>query len=385
MQSADILEKLVSFATVSRTSNLALVDYVRGLLEPLGARIRLISDEADRANLWVSIGPADVPGVVLSGHSDVVPVEGQAWSRDPFTLTRDGDRLFGRGTADMKGFLACAISCAIRASGRKLVAPLHLAISFDEEIGCVGVRSLLADISQWPIRPALCWIGEPTSLRLAVGHKGKMAFRAVCTGREAHSALAPNGLNAIHLATDFIAALRSLQDELSAGPVRDDDYEVPYSTVHVGTIQGGHALNIVPASCSLDFEIRNIAEQDIGAIEQTIRDLAAQIVSPLRARFPEAAISIEAVNAYPGLNTRHEGALRFMTKLAGANQASLKLAFGTEGGLFSDRLAIPTIICGPGSMEQGHKPDEFVDMAQLDACDALLSRLLDQLEIGVTL
>jgi acetylornithine deacetylase len=385
MQSADIFERLVSFPTVSRTSNLALVDYVRQLLEPLGARVRLVSDEADRTNLWVSVGPAEVPGVVLSGHSDVVPVEGQAWSRDPFTLARDGNRLFGRGTADMKGFLACAISCAMGATQRKLAAPLHLSISFDEEIGCLGVRSLLADLAQQPVRPALCWIGEPTSLRLAVGHKGKMAFRAVCTGREAHSALAPSGLNAIHIATDFIAALRQLQCALSAGTVRDDDYEVPYSTVHVGTIHGGHALNIVPASCSLDFEVRNIAEQDIHEIDRAIRDLAVQIVSPLRERFPEAAISIETMNAYPGLNTSHEGALRFMTKLTGTNQGSLKVAFGTEGGLFSERLAIPTVICGPGSMEQGHKPDEFIDVAQLEACDVLLTRLLDQLEIGVTL
>lgn len=385
MRSVEILGKLVSFPTVSRTSNLALVDYVRSLLEPLGAHVRMVSDEADRTNLWVSIGPVDVPGVVLSGHSDVVPVEGQAWSRDPFTLARDGERLFGRGTADMKGFLACALACAVRATQQRLAAPLHLSISFDEEIGCVGVRSLLADLSQLPVRPALCWIGEPTSLQLAVGHKGKMAFRAVCTGREAHSALAPSGLNAIHIATDFIAALRHLQSDLATEGARDNDYDVPYSTVHVGTIHGGHALNIVPASCSLDFEVRNIAEQDIDEIDRTIRDLAAQIVAPLRADFPEAAISIEAVNAYPGLNTRHEGALRFMTKLTGTNQDSLKVAFGTEGGLFSERLAIPTVICGPGSMEQGHKPDEFIAIAQLEACDALLDRLLAELAAGISL
>ena len=383
--SRQILRDLIAFPTLSRTSNMALVEYVRSLLEPLGARITTATSEHDRQNLWITIGPQGVPGVVLSGHSDVVPVAGQAWSRDPFTLHEAEGRLYGRGTADMKGFLACALRCAIVATARPLVTPLHLAISYDEEIGCVGVRSMIDLLQGLPVRPLLCWIGEPTALRLALGHKGKAAYRATCIGREAHSALAPTGLSAIHIAADFIHALRNLQTELSERPHLDRDYDVPYSTVHVGTIQGGTSLNIVPKTCVLDFEIRNIAQDDLGEIEADIRDRAAAITTRLRTWFPEADIVIEAVNAYPGLNTRHAGALDFMQGLTGSNQSAIKVAFGTEGGLFNQKLGVPAVICGPGSMDQGHKPDEFVTVEQIDRCDRLLNRLLDRLERGVTL
>lgn len=382
-QSRAILDRLVAFPTVSRQSNAALIAAVRGWLEPLGARINEVPSAEGRSNLWISIGPEDRPGIVLSGHSDVVPVEGQNWTRDPFRLSEAEGRLYGRGTADMKGFLASAIAMAAEACRRDLATPLHLALSCDEEIGCIGVRSLLPVLEALPLRPLLVWIGEPTGLRLATGHKGKAAWRATARGREAHSALAPTGLNAIHLIADFIAALRHLQQDLIERGASDPDYDVPYSTIHVGTIGGGTALNIVPNACTIDYEIRCLGQDDPQAIEAAIAAAAEAVVAPCRARFPEAAITLEAVNAYPGLDTRHAGAIAFMDSLTRSNEPAMKVAFGTEGGLFAQTLGVPTVICGPGSMDQGHKADEFVTLAQLERCDALLARLLDRLEAGL--
>ena len=377
-----ILARLIAFPTVSRTGNRALVDHVRSLVEPAGARV-LLTDDGDSANMWISIGPDDGPGVVLSGHSDVVPVAGQAWSRDPFMLHAEEGRLYGRGTADMKGFVASAIRTLLLAARRPLKTPLHLALSFDEEIGCIGVRSLLPLLAAMPIRPLLVWIGEPTGLMLANGHKGKSAYRVTCTGRAAHSALTPQGLNAIYLAGDFISALRSIQDDLIAQTVPDPAYDVGYTTIHVGTIRGGETLNIVPNACTLEFEIRDLASDDVAAIEARIRAAAEAIVAPWRAQFPEAAITIEPINFYPGLDTRHPGALAFARAVSGHNGAAIKLAFGTEGGLFAQSLGVPAVICGPGSMDQGHKPDEFVTEEQLARCDAMLLRLVDRLEMGL--
>ncbi len=377
-----ILERLIAFPTVSRSGNRALVDYVRTLVEPAGAHV-VTTDDGPDANMWISVGPHDVPGVVLSGHSDVVPVAGQHWRHDPFVLRAEDGRLYGRGTADMKGFLASAIHAVRIAARRPLRTPLHLAISFDEEIGCVGVRSLLPVLAAQPVRPLLVWIGEPTGLKLASGHKGKSAYRVTFTGRAAHSALTPQGVNAIYLATDFIGALRDVQNDLIARAAPDPAYDVGYSTVHVGTIRGGETLNIVPGTCTLEFEIRDLAIDDVAAIEADIRSRATAIVAPWRERFPECAITIETINTYPGLDTRHAGALALARAVSGHNGAEIKLAFGTEGGLFARTLGVPAVICGPGSMDQGHKPDEFVTEDQLARCDAMLARLIDRLEAGL--
>ena len=381
-----ILERLIAFPTVSRSGNLALVEYVRSLVEPAGARVTL-TDDGDNANMWISVGPDDRPGdrcgVVLSGHSDVVPVAGQPWSRDPFVLHAQDGRLYGRGTADMKGFVASAIRAVLNAAQRPLKTPLHLAISFDEEIGCIGVRSLLPMLAARDVRPLLVWIGEPTGLALASGHKGKSSYRATFTGRAAHSALTPQGLNAIYLAGDFITALRALQEDLIARTAPDPAYDVGYSTIHVGTIHGGEALNIVPNACTLEFEIRDLAADDVSAIEARIHAAAEAIVAPWRAQFPEAAIAIATTNTYPGLDTRNPHALALARAVSGHNGPEIKLAFGTEGGLFAKTLGVPAVICGPGSMDQGHKPDEFVTEDQLARCDAMLLRLIERLEAGL--
>ena len=385
MNTQALLERLIAFDTVSARPNLALIEFARDLLERGGARVDLVPDASGtKANLYATVGPTDRPGVMLSGHTDVVPVEGQRWSVPPFALTRRGDRLYGRGTADMKGFVACALAAALAAAPRaaSLRTPLHLALSHDEEIGCVGVRSLVALLAEAPFRPALCIVGEPTSLAVATGHKGKTACRARCTGRAAHSALAPEGLNAIHLAADLVGEIRALQARLVDGGASDAAYDIPYSTLHVGRIDGGVALNIVPDACTLAFEIRDIAADDPRALLASIEAAAARLVAAARERVPEAAIDIEITNSYPGLETPSESeAVAFVRSLTGANR-TLKVAFGTEGGLFSERLGIPTVVCGPGSMAQGHKPDEFVAVEQLERCDAMLAALLERLEAG---
>ncbi|WP_379061924.1 acetylornithine deacetylase [Mesorhizobium sp. UC22_110] len=385
MNSIEILDRLIAFPTVSRDSNLALIRYVADLLEAKGIPCQLIHNhDGHKANLFATIGPTDQPGVMLSGHTDVVPVDGQDWTLPPFEMSRLDGKLFGRGAADMKGFVACAVAAALKAAERPLRTPLHLALSYDEEIGCLGVRSLVEMLGTAPRKPLLCIVGEPTSMQVATGHKGKVAARALCKGREGHSALAPLALNAIHLGCDFIGALRSEQDRLARDGARDGDYDIPYTTVHAGKINGGVALNIVPNLCQVDFEIRNVAADNPDIILDRLRDEAARIATAAAGIAPEAAIDIEITNTYPGLDTpANSEVVAFVKSLTGAN-GTIKVAFGTEGGLFSRDVGTPTVVCGPGSMAQGHKPDEFVTVEQMHRCDDMLEKLLDRLVEGVS-
>ncbi|MDH5530273.1 MAG: acetylornithine deacetylase [Paracoccaceae bacterium] len=384
MNSAEILAKLIAFDTTSRNSNMALMRYVEELLSEAGVTSTLIPNaDGTKANLLATIGPEDKGGVMLSGHTDVVPVDGQAWKKPAFELTLSEGKYFGRGTADMKGFVACALSAGLAAAKRQLGTPLHLAFSYDEEIGCQGVRSMIDLLASAPVRPAMCIVGEPTNLAVASGHKGKVALKARCIGREGHSALAPLAMNALHLGADLIGVLRDVQADLRATGHHDGDYDVPYTTVHAARIAGGVALNIVPSLCELDFEIRNVAEDDPRAILSRIRASADVIVAEARKTAPEADIEFSENFAYPGLNTaKSADVVRFVQSLTGANN-TCKVAFGTEGGLFSQDLDIPTVICGPGSMSQGHKADEFVEVAQIERCDAMLATLVDRLEAGL--
>jgi acetylornithine deacetylase len=375
----DILDRLIAFPTVSRDGNIDLIRYVANLLESHGIAARLFpAAEGDRASLFATVGPEGAGGVVLSGHTDVVPVDGQAWTSDPFRLIRRDDRLYGRGTTDMKGFVACAIEALVAAKGRPLARPLHLALSYDEEIGCVGVRPMLTELATAGLKPDWVLIGEPTEMQVAVGHKGKTNIRATCRGHAAHSALAPTGLNAIHLAADLLTQIRALQAEIVETGLRDDDYDIPYTTLHAGIIRGGTALNIVPDACVMDFEIRNLAGDEPKVLLDRLFAGAEAIGEAQRARFPETGISLEVFNTYPGLDTakQSETASRAM---ALSGNGMIKVAFGTEGGLFRDHLDVPVVVCGPGSMEQGHKPDEYMSLSQLDACRQMLARLADSL------
>lgn len=384
MRSVQILRDLIAFPTISADPNRELIGYCEGLLRGLGADVTVIGDDTGhKANLYATLGPRDRPGVLLSGHTDVVPVEGQAWTMPPFELTEQDGRLYGRGTTDMKGFVACVLAMAEQAALQDLQTPLHLALSYDEEIGCVGVRSMIEMLADAPFVPRFCIVGEPTQLQVATGHKGKTAARITCIGREAHSALAPTALNAIHMAADMVGLIRNLQDDLHDGAVQDDAYDVPYSTVHVGVIDGGVALNIVPNKATLLFEIRNLPEDDPQRLLDRMREDADRVLLPLRSQFPEALIDIEITNQYPPLGTAPDAeVVSFVKSLTGSN-ATTKVAFGTEGGLFSTRLGVPTVVCGPGSMAQGHKPDEFITVEQMQKCDGMLGTLLDRLVQGV--
>jgi acetylornithine deacetylase len=384
MRTVALLEKLIAFPTISAFPNRKLIAFCADLLRDVDADITIIESACgQKANLYATLGPTDRPGVLLSGHTDVVPVEGQDWTVPPFEMTEADGKLFGRGTADMKGFVACALSAAVRAAAMDLQTPLHLALSYDEEIGCVGVHSMIDMLAAAPFRPRFCIVGEPTNMAVATGHKGKTACHVTCTGREGHSALAPTALNAIHLACDLIAAIRETQNRIATASARDDDYDIPYTTLHVGNIEGGVALNIVPNRSEFDFEIRNLVDDDPQVLLDEIAIHIERILEPLRNDFPEAAIAFETTNTYPPLSTAKDAdVVSFVKSLSGAN-ATIKVAFGTEGGLFSSRLGVPTVVCGPGSMAQGHKPDEFVTLAQLGQCDAMLNALLGRLAAGI--
>ncbi|NTZ94981.1 acetylornithine deacetylase [Pseudomonas koreensis] len=375
--SAALLKTLVGFDTTSRESNLQLIEFVRDYLAGFDVPCELIYNaERSKANLFATIGPAGQPGIVLSGHTDVVPVDGQPWTVAPFELSERDGKLFGRGTADMKGYIACVLALVPALVRATLRMPVHIALSYDEEVGCLGVRSLLAELEQHPAKPLLCIIGEPTELKPVLGHKGKLAMRCDVHGHPCHSAYAPLGVNAIEYAAELIGELGRIGQQLKAPEQHDSRFDPPYSTVQTGVISGGKALNIVPADCRFDFEIRALPSQDPAQVAQQLQAYAEQQVLPrMRAVSEHSAIRFSELSAYPGLATDAQSqAAELIAAFCGSREFGT-VAFGTEGGLF-DAAGIPTVVCGPGSMDQGHKPDEFVSRAQLDACDAMLQRML---------
>lgn len=374
--SRTLLERLIGFATVSRDSNLELIAFVQQYLADLGVESELFHNaERTKANLFATIGPRDRGGIVLSGHTDVVPVDGQAWSVDPFRLTEKDGRLYGRGTADMKGYLASVLAAVPVFLQRKLEVPVHLAFSYDEEVGCLGVRPMLAELEKRAHKPRLCLIGEPTELKPVLGHKGKLAMRCQVKGAACHSAYAPYGVNAIQYAARLINRLESIGDELAQPENHDERFDPPFSTVQTGVIKGGRALNIVPAECEFDFEVRSVPGFDANTVaDQLLRYAEAELLPKMRATKADTGIHLQPLNAYPELATSPDSdAARLLARLSGSDEFGT-VAFGTEGGLFT-RAGIPTVVCGPGSMDQGHKPDEFVTVEQLERCDAMLVRL----------
>lgn len=375
-----LLERLIGFATVSRDSNLQLIEFIREYLAGFGVDSELFHNaEGTKANLFATIGPGDRGGVVLSGHTDVVPVDGQAWTVDPFQLTEQNGRLYGRGTADMKGFIACVLAAVPRFLQRPLQVPVHLAFSYDEEVGCLGVRAMLAELEKRPHKPTLCLIGEPTELKPVLGHKGKLAMRCEVHGAACHSAYAPHGVNAIEYAARLIGHLGDIGTRLAQPEHHDARFDPPFSTVQTGLIKGGRALNIVPAECEFDFEVRALPGFDAQSVADELQSYAAQQLLPkMQAVSADSDIRLQPLSAYPGLATPPDSeAARLLARICGSSDFGT-VAFGTEGGLF-DGAGIPTVVCGPGSMDQGHKPDEFVSVEQLQGCDAMLSRLADYL------
>jgi acetylornithine deacetylase len=374
-----MIDRLIAFDTTSRLSNLALIDFVRGYLEDLGVESELVYDaERRKANLYATVGPRDIGGIMLSGHTDVVPVDGQEWHSEPFTATEKEGRLFGRGTADMKSFLAIVLALLPEFTERRLKTPIHLALSYDEEIGCIGVRGLIAELAQRPVKPRLCIVGEPSEMRPIVAHKGKRSWRCRVHGFECHSSLAHAGVNAVEAAAELVARLKEMARRFRDHGPYDAEFSPPYTTIHTGTIQGGTALNIVPKECSFEFETRHLPGDDPQAIFAELRRFAEETLLPeMRAVRPETGIAFEEMSAFPGLSTASDAeATQLALALSGANSTG-KVSFGTEAGLFQE-AGIPTVICGPGSIEQAHKPDEFIALDQIQHCEAFLRRLLDR-------
>ena len=384
MNSIQILEKLISFDTVSSNSNLEIISYCEKILKDAGAEITLIKNtEKTKANLFATIGPVDEPGIILSGHTDVVPVTNQKWQTNPFKLTEIDNKLYGRGTADMKSFVACALYAASKASSMNLKTPLHFSFSYDEEIGCVGVRSLIEMLKNSSTNPLFCIVGEPTSMQVMSGHKGKVNASVLIKGKEAHSALTTKGLNSIYLASEFIQGIQNIQTNLINNTTHDNDFEVPYTTLQVGKIEGGVAVNIVPSSSNLLFEIRSLHSDDPNLILKDIKILSEKIVNSHIDKFSDTKIEIKVISQCPALNTmKNSDVISFLNGLTGNNSVE-KVSFGTEGGLFSNELNIQTAICGPGSMNQGHQPDEYIEKVQIDLCDQMLENLLNKLVKGL--
>jgi acetylornithine deacetylase len=374
-----LAKRLVAYDTTSRNSNLALIEFIRDYLDGYGVKSELVFDEdGAKANLYATIGPQDQRGILLSGHTDVVPIDDQDWHTDPFELIEKDDRLYGRGSSDMKSFIATVLSLVPTLVERNLRTPIHLAFSYDEEVGCIGVRRLIDLLADRPSRPRLCIIGEPTMMQVGVAHKGKHTLRCQVHGHEAHSSLVHQGVNAIEAAAELIARLKEIaRRKRDHGPF-DPDFAPPYSTIHTGVIQGGTALNIVPRECTFDFEIRPLPGEDIEPMIAELRDLAENRLLPeMRAVQPNTSITIEERSAAPALSTPGDAEVtQLVASLSGAN-VTVKVPFGTEGGLFS-AAGIPSIICGPGSIDQAHKPDEFIALDQIVRCEAFLQRLIDR-------
>lgn len=374
--SRDLLERLIGIATVSRDSNLKLIEFIRDYLVQFDIECELFyNEERTKANLFATIGPLDRGGIVLSGHTDVVPVDGQAWTVEPFKLSEKDGRLYGRGAADMKGYLASVLAAVPLFVERALKIPVHLAFSFDEEVGCLGVRPMLAELAKRTYKPFLCLIGEPTEMKPVLGHKGKLAMRCQMKGAPCHSAYAPYGVNAIQYAARLINRLEEIGERLAQPEHHDERFDPPYSTVQTGVIKGGRALNIVPAECEFNFEVRALPGFDANQVADDLHSYArAALLPKMRAVKHEVDIRFELLSAYPGLATPHDSeAARILAALCGSDEFGT-VAFGTEGGLFN-HVGIPAIVCGPGSMDQGHKPDEYLTIEQLRDCDAMMERI----------
>jgi acetylornithine deacetylase len=373
------LETLVGFDTTSRNSNLALIETARDWLKGQGVQAWLVhNDDRTKANLFATLPARDggeQGGIVLSGHTDVVPVDGQAWTADPFVLREQDGLLYGRGACDMKGFIATALAMVPEFLSMPRAKPLHLAFSFDEEVGCAGAPFMLADLRDRGIRPEGCVVGEPTGMQVVVAHKGINLYRCRVHGKAAHSSLTPHGCNAIEYAARLICHIRDVADAYKAKGPYDAFYDVPYSTLTTNLIRGGIAVNTIPDDCEFAYEFRDLPGIVPDDIQRDVQRYVDEVLLPrMQAEFPDARIDIEAGPAAPGLEASEQAAITQLVRALTRDTATRKVAYGTEAGLFQG-IGIPTVVCGPGHIAQAHKPDEFVAVDQLDACAAFLRRV----------
>ena len=371
-----MLGKLIAFPTVSRDSNLALIEFIRDTLKPFDAEIRLSHDDGKRkANLFATLGPRGERGIVLSGHTDVVPTEGQDWTTDPFEMVEKGGKLYGRGTSDMKGFIACVLAAEPEFMKRGLKTPLHLAFSYDEEVGCIGVGRLLLDLQRAGIRPRSCIVGEPTEMRPVVAHKGKRGYRCTVRGLAGHSAYAPHGVNAVEYAAEAVAYLKSMaRRRRDEGPY-DRGFDIAHTTVHTGVMHGGTALNVIPHDCTFDFEFRHLPGDDPDRLLSEFKGYIERLEPEMKKIHASAGFTIEPLSEIPVLDTGPETEIVAIAQEAAGNSEISKVSFGTEASQFQ-RSGIPTVVCGPGSIAEAHKPNEFVTLEQIARCDDFLRKLM---------
>jgi acetylornithine deacetylase len=379
---AELLARLVSFDTTSRNSNLALIGFVREYLDAHGIPYRVSSDAAgEKANIHAIIGPHGPGGVALSGHVDTVPVDGQAWSADPFTLRRAEGRLYARGSADMKGFVSACLAAVPDIKSRNLARPLHLFISYDEEVGCNGARRLIQDFDESGLKPTLCVVGEPSGMQPILAHKGKLNLGVTVRGVTGHSAEPGKGVNAIQAAGEAVAYVAAEARRLAKEGPFEEGFDPPHTTIHVGTIRGGTILNIIPERCEFTMEWRTIPGDEAARHVERMKQFVADAIEPaMRAVSAKAGFDFEVLTTMPGLSLDPSHALTDIVKqLTGSNSAG-KVSYGTEGGFYQG-AGIATIICGPGHIAQAHQPDEWIAQDQLDACDTFIRRLVDRVLI----
>lgn len=377
-----MIRQLVSFDTTSRKSNLGLIEWVRDWLKALGVESQLVYDPGLRkANLFATItGSCDAggrPGIVLSGHTDVVPVDGQKWDTDPFKVVIKDDRIYARGACDMKAYIGTALAMAPHFVNSRLNMPIHFALSYDEEVGCLGVRGLLEALARQSLCVSGCIVGEPTSMQVVTAHKGRRSYECSVVGQEAHSALTNRGVNAIEYAARLVARIRDIADRLAGGN-QISGYEVPYTTLQTGTISGGLISNIVPGFCKFQFEVRYVPESDPDAIELEIREYAEVLRKEMKAWAPHTDIVINLNTSTPACNIEESAEITRLVLSITTNPSLGKVSYGTEAGLFQ-QAGIPTVICGPGSMQQAHRPNEFVSISQVMACEAFMAKLANNL------
>ena len=376
-----MIERLIGFKTVSRDSNMGLIEWVRDYLRALGAKTRLTHDATGKkANLFATLGDSAKPGLILSGHTDVVPVDGQNWDTDPFIATERSGRLYARGAADMKGFIGIVLARAPRfvaaLNENRLDAPLHYALSYDEEVGCLGVRGLIRDLEENSIRPAGCVVGEPTSMQPIVAHKGTHRFRCAVHGREAHSSYVTHGVNAIEYAARLVVYIRQIADRLAQIETRDYGFTVPYSTLSTGLIQGGIAANVIPKDCIFQFDMRTLPNASAEALYQEIRTYAESLAIEMRKTDARAGIDLEWKSQTVGLAASETDAIvQWAMRLSNSHRVG-KVSYGTEAGLFQE-MGVPSVICGPGDIAQAHSPNEFVALEQLAQCEAFVDRIIE--------
>jgi acetylornithine deacetylase len=378
-----LIERLIGFNTVSKESNLGLIEWARDYLRGFGIDCRLSYDADKRkANLFATIGDRTGGGLVLSGHTDVVPVVGQDWDTDPFVATVKDGKIFGRGTCDMKSFIAVCLAKVPVLAHANLPSPVHFAFSYDEEVGCLGVRGLLDDLAKNDIRPAGCIVGEPTNMEVVVAHKGKRSYHCCVRGREAHSSMTPIGVNAIEFAADLIGYIRDVGERIKHSDTYPG-FDVPFSTVLTTAIKGGmsfHNTNTIPRDCEFVFEHRFLPGVDPEHLINEVKEYASSTLLPqMRVVAPEADINFSTKVSYPGLDQNEASAISQLTQRLSGQTKTRKVAFGTEAGLFQ-QAGIPSIICGPGNIAQAHKPNEYVTVEQIAQCERFIDQLVTQLK-----